>query len=151
MKKFLAFLIVVGLFVASILIPKYYSQGTYVGIINSEGKKLNIISDVADSMDERSQGLSGKTILGEDKGMLFIFQENTNSPFWMKDMNFPLDIIFINDQFEITDIKQNIAPCVKDKECPKLEPITKYRYVLEVNSNYTKENNVKIGNKITIK
>ena len=53
--------------------------------------------EVADTMASRARGLSGHAPLGENEGMLFIFQGITSGPFWMKDMLFPLDLIWIRD------------------------------------------------------
>lgn len=51
--------------------------------------------DIADSMMSRMRGLSGRASLGENEGMYFIFSTSSRHGFWMKDMNFPIDIIWI--------------------------------------------------------
>ena len=51
--------------------------------------------DLADTPEKRFQGLSGREILEEGTGMLFVFQEERQHTFWMKDMRFPLDMIWI--------------------------------------------------------
>jgi uncharacterized membrane protein (UPF0127 family) len=53
--------------------------------------------DTADTPAERAQGLSGRASLGKNEGMLFIFSKAGHYGFWMKDMNFPIDIIWIKD------------------------------------------------------
>jgi len=53
---------------------------------------------VASTSTQQQQGLSGRKNLPQDQGMLFIFKSANRYPFWMKDMNFPLDILFIKDR-----------------------------------------------------
>ena len=52
--------------------------------------------DVADTPEKRFQGLSGRPVLEEGTGLLFIFQEERKHTFWMKDIRFPLDMVWIS-------------------------------------------------------
>ena len=54
--------------------------------------------DIADTSEERAQGLSGREALLSDEGMLFIFGESSTHSFWMKEMKFPIDIIFTREK-----------------------------------------------------
>ena len=63
--------------------------------------------EIADTEDTKSQGLSGRTSMAKNKGMLFIFNESSYKYFWMKGMNFPLDFVWINGK-KIVDIKKNV-------------------------------------------
>ena len=65
--------------------------------------------EVANSMASRSQGLSGKAGLGEDEGMLFIFSTSSVQGFWMKDMKFALDMIWIKGE-KIVGFAENVKP-----------------------------------------
>ena len=65
--------------------------------------------DVAQTQAQREQGLSGRDGLKAGEGMLFVFDEADFLRFWMKDMNFPIDIVFINDQ-KIVDIVRDLPP-----------------------------------------
>lgn len=53
--------------------------------------------ELADTDREREMGLSGRENIAESEGMLFVFPESVIVPFWMKDMKFPIDIIWIAD------------------------------------------------------
>src|SRR3989338_4766663 len=57
----------------------------------------SVIVELAQTPEARKQGLSGRQNLCETCGMLFIFPENNRYTFWMKEMNFPLDIIWLKD------------------------------------------------------
>lgn len=62
---------------------------------------------VADNLMTRERGLSGHEPLGENQGMLFLFGYPSAQSFWMKDMKFPLDIVFIRDH-KIVEIAENL-------------------------------------------
>lgn len=98
--------------------------------------------DIASSDVERARGLSGRVSLGANSGMLFVFESPRLNMFWMKDMNFPIDIIWLDENKKIIYIKENLNP----KTYPEVfGPEVKSSYVLEVNSNFTKKYNIKIG------
>ncbi len=87
--------------------------------------------EIADTSKLKSKGLSERNFLEENEGMLFVFESASSSNFWMKDMNFDLDLIGINEKKEITQIIKNVKPC--EEECP-LFYFNKTRYVLEINA-----------------
>lgn len=104
--------------------------------------------EIADEPDERTRGLSYRDSLCDDCGMLFIFPEKKVKSFWMKDMNFPIDIIWIDDD-QIVKIDKNLKPeGIMPKETYSSEvPVN---YVLELNTNFSINYNIKIGDKIKI-
>lgn len=103
--------------------------------------------EVVDTPQSRQQGLSGKTKLGADDGMLFVFEDKQPRSFWMKNMNFPIDIIWIDDN-KITKIDRNLEP---EGEIPTnhYNSDAPVNYVLEVNANFSKINNINIGDTVT--
>lgn len=107
-----------------------------------------IIAQVADTESLRIQGLSGRNKLGKNKGMLFVFDNKDYYKFWMKDMKFPLDIIFINDD-RIVDIKENLA-VPSGNQIPSYRTKEKANYVLEVNAGFCKDNHIRVGDKVDI-
>ncbi len=115
--------------------------------IISEGGKVEIDIEIADDPKERSKGLMYRKSLPQNSGMLFIFENERNVSFWMKNTLIPLDMIFIAENGTITEIKQNIQPCESDpcESYPSNEPT---KYVLEVNANFSKENNIQVGDKL---
>jgi len=105
----------------------------------------NISVDIADDDCKRDFGLSGKISMGEDTGMIFTFKKTGNYGFWMKDMNFPLDILWIGDDFKVVGIEKDISTSTYPESFGE-----KYfaRYVLEISAKYCDKNNIKVGNKI---
>ncbi len=111
-------------------------------------KNLNINVDLAQTSDQQAKGLSIKNTLNENEGMLFIFDTLKKHSFWMKDMKFPIDIIWINSNHEIVYIEKNIQPCIFFPICTSYSPPEDSKYVLEVTSNYTTKNNINIGDDV---
>jgi uncharacterized membrane protein (UPF0127 family) len=114
---------------------------------------LNV--EVVDTEAARTLGLSGKIArendplglgLGGNEGMLFVFEREGNYGFWMKDMNFPIDIIWIDKDKKITHTENNVSPETYLKKPPQIFgfDVTSL-YVLEIPSGFLVENNVKIG------
>ncbi len=105
--------------------------------------------EVVRSIDGKKKGLSSRDNLEQKAGMLFIYEKEEVYSFWMKDMNFPLDILWINKNKEIVHIEKNTQLCTKDN-CPSLKPKEKALYILEINSGLTNKYNIKIGNELTL-
>jgi len=109
-----------------------------------ENIKVNV--EIADTFEKRLQGLMFRESLDDNSGMLFIFGQADYLSFWMKNTLMPLDIIFISENFEIVDIKYAV-PC-KEDPCISYQTVSPAKYVLEVNGNFTIDNNIRIGNRI---
>ncbi len=104
--------------------------------------------EIADTPLLQQKGLSGHAALAADEGMLFLFNEEGNLGFWMKDMLFSLDIIWIGADWKIVDVSQNIAP----KTYPQVfSPKTDAKYVLEVPAGFFESHNLSIGRSIQFK
>lgn len=91
-------------------------------------------------------GLSGRSELCQNCGMLFDFPDYRTRNFWMKDMNFPLDIIWIKDDY-IVNISANV-PLFTNGQITSVQSGEAVNKVLEVNANWAENNNVKIGDNI---
>lgn len=99
--------------------------------------------------EEQVKGLTGREFLGQNKGMLYVFDKEDFYNFWMKNMSFPLDIIWINNNFVVVDIMENADPC-KGPICFDIVTDKKAKYVLEVNSETVKNIDLKVGDKTEI-
>lgn len=106
---------------------------------------------VADSEEERKQGLSGKAELGETEGMLFVFETKDVYPgFWMRGMLFPIDIIWINDG-KVSKIDKDLAVPAEgtpDSELKVYYPDKPVDYVLEVNAGFSDKNDIQVGDAV---
>jgi hypothetical protein len=99
---------------------------------------------IAKTQAEREKGLSGKDQLPQDEGMLFLFDKPDYYEFWMKDMKFPLDMIFINDN-KVVDIFPEVSDKNQTIKEKSRQPADK---VLEINSGITKKYGFKIGDSV---
>jgi len=97
-----------------------------------------------------ARGLMYRTGLDQDKGMLFVFSKDDIYEFWMKNMRFDLDMLWLSLDGHIVFIGQDIPACAKDP-CPVYTPDQKSRYVLEINSGYAVAHHWKVGDKLDLK
>jgi len=104
--------------------------------------------EVADTDALREQGLSGRESLDESEGMLFVFDKQARHLFWMKDMNFSIDILWLDEGYRIVDMDQNISPKTYPKTFQSDVPV---RYVLEVSSGWAERNRIQIGDTVQVK
>lgn len=107
-----------------------------------------VIVDLALTPTEQSKGLAVKDTIKENEGMLFIFESPKKHSFWMKDMKFPIDIIWIDQEGRISHIEKSLQPCIFLLPCPSFSPSNDSLYVLEVVSNFTNKYNVNVGDKV---
>ena len=103
-------------------------------IIEIADKKYKVL--VAETEEERTQGLSNVESMNEDEGLLFNYSEDPQESlvFNTKDMDFPIDIIFINDDDEVVAVEYGEPKSEEVIECIA-DPDEKLVYVLEVNAN----------------
>lgn len=113
----------------------------------------NIINiETAKTPSERAKGLGGRESIATNSGMLFVFDSPKKYQFWMKDMKFPIDMIFINNG-QVVDFLKNVpAPTSnqKDSDLPRYQPIADMDMVLEVQNGYIEKNNVSVGDSVAI-
>lgn len=145
MKKIIKISLFFFAFVFSFLIFFFIFKGS-VGpkdaFVSLGGTTINV--QVVRSPAELTLGLSGRESL--EGGMWFVFPKADYYAFWMKDMKFPIDIIWIAEDFTIVDIKENAQP---DSFPEAFRPKAEALYVLEVPAGFSKENQLRIGYKVT--
>lgn len=125
------------------IVVHFYGEQTPTMFVES----TPIAVHIADSEEERKQGLSGTDPLSEFEGMLFVFDREDYYGMWMKDMNYPLDIIWIDNDYTIVHIEKNISP---DTYPTSFGPPTPARFVLETSAFFTENANVIVGDAVTL-
>lgn len=106
--------------------------------------------EVADTPGRKSKGLGGRTSLGVNEGMLFIFERYDKHPFWMKGLSFPLDFVWIKDD-KVADTLENIPPPQPnqlDSALPIYSSKAEINKVLEVNAGTIQKLNIKAGDTV---
>ncbi|MDZ7659187.1 DUF192 domain-containing protein [Fodinibius sp.] len=100
---------------------------------------------IADNNKERNQGLMDVRELPSDKGMLFIFDENQPRSFWMANTPLSLDIMFVNENYEIVRIHHSAQP-FSEKSFKSEEPA---KYVIETNGGFAVSHDIQEGAKVS--
>ena len=93
---------------------------------------------VMDTNELRAQGLMGREPLGEDEGMLFVFPKAIETTFWMKNVTFPIDIVWFDTNKRIVCVEKKVPPC-ETEECPTYPCGFKAKYVVELPSGFAEE------------
>ena len=105
-----------------------------------------ILLEVVETQAEREKGLSGRKALTANSGMLFVFEQQGKHCFWMKDMNFPLDIIWLNSEKQIIHIVPNVKPATYPNDfCPDAPA----KYVLELNAGQAQALDLLVGSRLS--
>jgi len=110
--------------------------------------RLTIPVIIADTPELRTRGLSGRSALPQDSGMFFDMKSDGNHGIWMKEMHFPIDIIWIDRSLRIVTIEANAAP---DSYPKVFYPRSLARYVLEVRAGFAVEHGITLGDQVAIK
>lgn len=99
---------------------------------------------VVNTPETRQKGLSGSQPLPASEGMLFVFDTTDNWAIWMKDMNYPIDIIWLDDSKRIVYMVKSADP--SSYPYTTFKPSKPARYVLEVPAGTITNKNIKINN-----
>jgi|TARA_B100001971_G_scaffold95687_1_gene88444 hypothetical protein len=152
--KRINFVVIVGIIViTTIMILIYYPVQTSIeseivieASVTINGKTIEI--EIADEPDERSRGLMFRESLTKDTGMLFLFDREDFYSFWMMNVNFNLDLIWINSNGNVVHIERDVPSCFMN--CPTYAPKEAARYVLELNSGVANELDLLVGSFVSI-
>jgi uncharacterized protein len=113
--------------------------------INITLNGIELVADVAETNEQRTKGLSVKDALAEKEAMLFVFDTAQEQSFWMKDMKFPIDIIWLDSDKIVVHVEHNLQPCSFDAFCQTYKPDKNALYVLETVAGFAKNHNIVEG------
>ena len=126
--------------------PSQATSGQFTVRFNTRsGKGADLTVEIADTADERAQGLMNRESLADDAGMLFVWTEDTGSGFWMKDTLIPLSIAFIDATGIIVDI-QDMEP--RDETLHQSP--APYRHAVEANQGWFAKHGIAAGDSATL-
>ena len=111
------------------------------------GGKDRLDVQIADTPDEREQGLMHVTTLPRDDGMAFVWTDSTTSSFWMKDTLIPLSIAFVGADGTIVSVDE-MQPCTADP-CPTYASPIPYTMAIEANAHWFADHGVGVGDRVS--
>jgi len=106
--------------------------------------------EVARTPTHQERGLMFRYSLSENQGMLFVFDNSGDYPFWMHNTFIALDIIWLDETKKVVFMEENAQPCPAQGDCPDIDPLQNAKYVLEVNAGTAEKIGLKVGDVIQI-
>lgn len=122
------------------------ASGPLVGLEGRDGKQVQVTVEIVSTPETQRKGLMWRTELPSDHGMLFVFADDTERSFWMKNTPLPLDILFIGSDLRIVSIAENTVP-YSLASIPSAGPA---KYVLEVNAGFSRKHGVAAGSRVSL-
>jgi len=113
--------------------------------ISLKGTTLRVT--LATTTADRERGLGGRTGLASDEGMLFVFDTDGLYAFWMKDMKFSIDMVWLSSDGTVVYMAKNVSP---DTYPAAFTPDTPARYVLELPAGWADAHGLKVGDKASL-
>lgn len=113
-------------------------------------KDLVIQAKISDETKEHQSGLADYSSLALGDGMIFVFDKSASYVFWMKDVEFAIDILWIDEAKKIVDIAPNVPPEPNkgEKDLTRYKPKSDAKYVLEINAGLSALHNLQIGDQV---
>ncbi len=126
---------------------EFTKEGEVYLVRTTSGDTLQHLDiEIADNDYQRETGLMYRTTLKENNGMLFIFEEEQPRGFYMKNTSIPLDLIFLDADKKIVNIRKNAKP----KSIETIESEVPAQYVLEINAGLSEEWNLQAGDSLIL-
>ena len=122
-----------------------FKSGLQVLAKFSGKENLTLILETSITVEEKNKGLSFRSSLRDNYGMIFVFRPKQKVYVWMKDTFISLDIIFIKNR-TIIEIIKNAKP---HQTSPMYESEAEVTEFIEINSGFTDKHNIKVGDKVT--
>ena len=119
---------------------------TTLTIVKNDSTTTDVTVEIADTLETRNYGFMNRKNIPDGTGMIFVFDKDQILSFWMKDTPHPLSIAYIDSKGTIRDIF-DMTPF---SLAPILSTVS-VRYALEVPQGWFEKNNIKTGDKLTIK
>jgi uncharacterized protein len=117
--------------------------------VNVTVNGFELVADVAATNEQMTKGLSVRDALADNEAMLFVFDTAQEHSFWMKNMKFPIDIIWLDSDKTVVHIEHNLQPCSFDAFCPTYKPGNNNAlYVLETVAGFAEKHDIVEGTKV---
>lgn len=114
-------------------------------------RKACVLVETASDPESRARGLMYRDNLEPGKGMFFVFDSSGRYAFWMMNMKFALDMIWITQDLRVAAISENVPPCMPGAPCESVSPDVDCRYVLEVPAGFSRDNGITAGDTVRLR
>ena len=137
--------IIVSIFVLAVIAFMFFFpfQKKITDVTIGETK---VKAEIADNPLAQTKGLMFHKPLADSEGMLFKFGREDYYTFWMMNVSFPIDMIWISSEKKVVYIAERAEPCFLN--CKLYAPTAKAKYVLEVKDGFVKKHGIKVGDAI---
>ena len=142
-----ALLLAWGLLAPSSAAAQTFERG--VVRITQNGREATLSVEIANSSKAQAQGLMGRERLAENAGMLFVYKDDAQRFFWMKNTRIPLSLAFIDKSGEVLEII-HLQPHKPGTRIPSYRSRHKVRQVLEVNQGWFLRNGFGLGARVSL-
>jgi uncharacterized membrane protein (UPF0127 family) len=115
-------------------------------VLQAAGRTVRVEVEVMRTPEERSRGMMYRRELAAYRGMLFIFDEEEQQSFWMKNTYIPLDMVFINGRLAVVGVVENAEPMTTTSRSVAAPS----RYVLEVNGGFARRHGIRAGTPVRL-
>lgn len=131
-----------GFFIIILLAACSHTVGHVV--LKTDRGEIPLTVEIADTDEERAQGLMYREKLEEGHGMLFVFENEASRGFWMKNTKIPLDIVFFDREKKVVSFVKNMKPCEADP-CRTYDSEKPAMYALELKEGMVEKYGIKAG------
>ncbi len=138
--KITLFLILIAILAGVLL---FQDKTPYLKLNND---KISLI--IADTEEERDKGLGDRESMPDNTAMLFVFDVSDTYAFWMKDMKFPIDIVWLDENKRVVHIVESAMP---ESYPENFIPPDNSLYVIELNAGLVSKYGIKVGNILNFK
>ncbi len=101
--------------------------------------------DVADTQRKLTVGLMNREKMPEKSGMIFVFPNEARHKFWMLNMKFPIDILWLDGRKRVVHVARGAKPCSSIFTCKGIQPSHDAKYVVELRSGVAREAGISVG------
>lgn len=116
-------------------------------VVLPSGRRYTV--EIADTPELRSRGLMYRESLADGHGMLFLFPKPSVEGFWMKNCNFPIDIVWLDASRRVQFISAGTPPC-REENCPTYGPKVESLSVLEIPDGAAKKEKITVGSELKL-
>ena len=120
-----------------------HTLGEFTNLVPFTMGRISLLGSIADTDTERALGLSNTKEIPAGVAKVFIFESSAKWSFWMKDMNYSIDIFWLDENGRVVHIVESVTPDTYPST--SFSPPVPAKYVIETKAGFAKENNIRVG------